>query len=483
MANRILLAITIVSIILGAGILTRGHIWGDDFASYIMQAESILNGTTERFIEQNSFTILESDSVKSIGPIAYPWGYPLILVPVYALKGMHPLALKLPSVVFFAGFLVSLFLLAKDRLGQAESLLLVALFAFNPLLIQFLDEIVSDIPFLFFSMLSLWLITRSDHRSLSQNIVIGASIYAAVFIRTAGILLLASFLFVEFLRWGSHSKDRTTSRRIVLDSFLVCFSFILLWGMGSVLFPDGSGSYLSQFAGMSVETFKENAIQYFNVFGQFLGEEPAWSYLFYGLLPFFLAGVWRQWRDDLIYVIFFVSWLVVHIAYPSWQGPRYVFPLLPIFMYFVFQGMKFAIGQLPDRTARFGLWAFYGLWSTLAVLFLFQSSSLAYTNLRNGRQINGPFDPFSREVYDYIQEETPSNSVVVFFKPRAMRLMTGHDSIMSLECTGILKGDILVLSTKVGPNQQIPPEEIGACNLPLNEVLENNRFIVYEIQK
>jgi hypothetical protein len=40
-----------------------------------------------------------------------------------------------------------------------------------------------------------------------------------------------------------------------------------------------------------------------------------------------------------------------------------------------------------------------------------------------------------------------------------------------------------VLSRKVGKNQQIPPEEIDACNLPLNEALKNNRFIVYKVQK
>jgi hypothetical protein len=97
--------------------------------------------------------------------------------------------------------------------------------------------------------------------------------------------------------------------------------------------------------------------------------------------------------------------------------------------------------------------------------------------------MNGPFDTYSMEVYNYIEEKTPPGSVVVFFKPRVMKLMTDHESIMSMDCQHILNGDVLVLSRKVGPNQQIPPEEIGACNLPLNEVLQNNRFIVYQIKK
>ena len=104
-------------------------------------------------------------------------------------------------------------------------------------------------------------------------------------------------------------------------------------------------------------------------------------------------------------------------------------------------------------------------------------------NLQNDREINGPFDSYSNEVYKYIKEETPSNSIIIFFKPRAMSLMTDHDAIMSAECDRILKGDYLVLSRKVGKNQQIPPEEIDTCMLPLSEVLKNSRFIVYKIQK
>ncbi|PYV38351.1 MAG: hypothetical protein DMG09_12215, partial [Acidobacteria bacterium] len=80
MRNKPIVVIIIASLFLGASTLTRGHDWGDDFASYIMQAGSILSGRTREFVEHNSFTIFESSS--QIGPVAYPWGYPLILSPI-----------------------------------------------------------------------------------------------------------------------------------------------------------------------------------------------------------------------------------------------------------------------------------------------------------------------------------------------------------------------------------------------------------------
>jgi hypothetical protein len=196
-----------------------------------------------------------------------------------------------------------------------------------------------------------------------------------------------------------------------------------------------------------------------------------------------VIGAWKRRRQETIFLLFFGFWMIVHITYPYWQGPRYVFPLLPIFIYFTFQGMKTVINKLPVEYHQTGQRVFYGFWFLLAGIFLFTSSANAYGNLQNDRTINGPFDPFSREVYDYIKEATPPDSVVIFFKPRVMAIMTDHPTIMSTECDRMLKGDYLVLSRKVGENQQITPEAIDACNLPLNQVLKNNRFIVYQIQK
>src|ERR1041385_6393908 len=136
--------ILIISLSLGFASLTRGHDWGDDFASYIMQSQSIVHGNIAEFIQQNAFTIQNSSIL--IGPITYPWGYPLLLTPFVAFNGIHPLLLKIPSLFFFVGFLICFYFLTKDRLTPIESLLLLALFAFNPTLLQFLNQILSDIP-------------------------------------------------------------------------------------------------------------------------------------------------------------------------------------------------------------------------------------------------------------------------------------------------------------------------------------------------
>lgn len=481
MKNKILIGIIIISLFVGAGTLRRGHEWGDDFAWYILQAKSILNGTTEEFMRQSEFT--NTQSTTHVGPLAYPWGYPLILVPVYALRGISPLGLKLPGLFFYAGFLICLYMLTKNSLTRTECLILVSLFAFNPMLIQFEDQILSDIPFLFFSTLALALMVQDNKRGRLQYALIGLVVFLTTFIRATGILLLGSLLIVEFFRLWRNIGNREIVKEIILNSFTACFVFAALWVVNLLLFPNGGESYLSQYAGLTLGTVKGFAVSYFNVFALFFGRTQGWTFLYYVLFIFFLLGAWVRRKDETIFIYFTVLWMLVHITYPYWQGARYIFPILPIFIYFTFWGIKTITARLPAKYQFAGERLHYGFWILIAGIFLFTASANAAINLQGGRDIGGPFDPLSIEVYDYIKEKTPADSIVVFFKPRVMILMTGHDTIMSMECDRILLGDYLALSRKVGDNQQIPPDDIKSCGLPLEQVLKNQRFIIYKILK
>ena len=471
-----LIVVLLISLTLGASILTRGHEWGDDFASYIMQAQSILNGNMNEFVEHNTFTIFESSI--QIGPVAYPWGYPLALTPALLFKGVHALALKLPGLFFFEGFLVSLYLLTKTRLTRTESLLLVSLFAFNPMLVQFLDHIISDIPFLFAVFLALLLIARLNVKhGVWMYAFLGAAIFAAFFIRTTGVILLVSFLVYQAWLF-SHEKERRNE--FAKNTAFTIAAFVALWLVSSLIFPNGQGSYLQQLTGFTSEILFNNIHDYFYLFVQFFGSNPAWTYIYLILVVFFMMGIWTQRKVDQFLIIFFVLHFATMLIWPEWQGIRFIFPLLPIFIYFAFQGMKVMIGKLPAKYRSIGNGLNLMFWLVIAGIFLFNSGMSAYTNLREGRKINGPFDSFSDEMFNYIKTETPTDSVIVFFKPRAMRLFTNRDSIMSLECDRLTLGNYVVLH-KTWEYSQILPGEIQNCNLPMGLVFENRRFLVYEI--
>lgn len=488
--NGIILAsILLLSALLGSSLLTRGHIWGDDFAAYIMQAKSILTGNMDEFLAANTFTVTQSS--RQVGPAAYPWGFPLMLVPVYALTGLSPLALKLPGLLTYLGFLLVFFLLTKHRFTLTESLpvpewaLAVSLFAFNPELLRFLDDIVSDIPFLFLSTLAILLADtynreNQPNRRLSLAILTGAAIFAATFVRAQGLLLLASILLFQGIRFLGQLDQR---KRLFRDSLVIAATFGILWGISALIFPGGQSSYLAQYSGFSMGKLTDNIINYSRLFEAFFSTLPGQSLFFFIFVALFFIGLVARFKADLLFVLYIALYLLVLWTWPEWQGYRFLFPMLPFFIYFAIQGIRVTIDKLnDDRKAivQKGASAYLLL---IVVLFVYNTGQDAYINLRDNRDINGPFDPFSMEMYEFIKNETPPESVIVFFKPRAMRLMTDRSSLALTECERIPEGDYLVLSKKVGENLQIPPEQINRCNLPLDKVFENRRFIVFQVMK
>ena len=479
--NILLIVIIFAGLFVGASTLTRGHEWGDDFASYLMQAQSILNGKTEEFVERNTFTIFESDF--QIGPVAYPWGYPIVLVPSLLFKGLHPLTLKLPGLFFFAGFLICLYLLTENRLTRTERLILVSICAFNPILIKHLDQILSDIPFLFSVFLALLLLSKlSPEKGVKDYLLAGFMIFFAFLIRTTGIILLASFLAYQAYIFYTQQNNRKT---IAIKSTIVVTTFSLLWVISNSIFPNGQSAYFRQLMGFTFEKFFTEFVPgYFYLGAQFLGIQPgtSWIFFYYLLVILFLIGALARSKNDLPILLFFVLYYSAMVIWPEWQGIRFVYPVLPIFIYFAFQGVNVAIRKLPESYRLPGARLSYLLWITLAGIFLFHSGTRAYLNLQNRREINGPFDLYSDEMFRFVRDETPSDSVIIFFKPRAMRLFTDRDSIMVLECESLSKGDYFA-QHKNWEFSQILPDEIDACNLPLKTVFENQRFIVYEVPK
>src|SRR6185369_15126226 len=146
--------------------------------------------------------------------------------------------------------------------------------------------------------------------------------------------------------------------------------FGILWLIASKVFPDEQGSYLDQLKNLTPMFLKASIAYYFYLFAKFFGEGSIWMNLYYVLFIFLLVGIWLQFSLDRYILIFSILYLAAIISWPSWQGPRFIFPLLPIVIYFIFQGMKFYIAKLPEKDTRIGQRIFYGFWSLIIMIFL-----------------------------------------------------------------------------------------------------------------
>src|SRR5215831_1512555 len=190
------------SLLLEAGIHNE-HDWGDDFAAYIMQARSVVEGTSSIFLAANRIAIEQSSSFAA--PVAYPWGFPMLLAPLYSLFGVNMLAFKSINIVCYLFFLASLWFAWPRGHSELGRFVFVALFAWNPFLQEFMNQVLSDVPFLLFSTFSVILICRVavERRWLiSQawdHVLLGLAIGAACLVRTNGFLLVVTLVLTLFI--------------------------------------------------------------------------------------------------------------------------------------------------------------------------------------------------------------------------------------------------------------------------------------------
>lgn len=468
-----LIGILLISALLSLSMLTRGHLWWDDFASYILQAQSLLRGNPSEFVAHNAFTIEQSSYPP--GPIAYPWGFPILLTPVLALFGMKLLALKGLNTIFFLLFLIVFYQLTRTRLAPTWSLFLTAILAVNPALLQAHDLILSDIPFLFFSTLTLLLVEKNVKHIWS----IGLVIFIAFSLRTNGLLLLAPLAVAQIQRSHSWPEARRNWAKIVAPYIV----FATLAGLLVLLLPGGQESYFNHFSMFTVERWLANAAYYLRMPAELFKGIWLGSVFFWLWVLSFFVGVIFNFKRDLSLLAYLAVSLGLFITWPETQGLRFLYPLVPIGALIAAEGWKSAAERLSARGTFVARWAGLGSVGLLILLSLTASARIGISNLQSGRDINGPFDVYSQEMFTFIREGTPPDSVVIFFRPRAMRLLGERDSFLSTECARLPMGDYLVLSKKADDSLQIPENQIQGCGLSLTSVFENRRFIVFRLSQ
>lgn len=486
---------------------TGVHDWGGDFAQYISQAKSLIEGSTAAFTESNTFIIQSSKPPP--GPVAYPWGFPLLLAPVYAYLGVNLFAFKLVVVLFYLGFLLTLYLGLRHRLSSKALLTVIALFGFNPFLLRFNDEILSDIPFLFFSTVALFMINgtvnhkgsateqtrHSSHRiPIWQSVVLGCVIFGAFLIRTNGFLLiltLALSLCVSILvergafAW-TISAWRSCVPYIVRDGRLygvitVSVVFVGLYLLSTSLFPGGQSSHLDHLERVSIGRLINHFFYYLILIAEFFSPNEsrlAGLPIYLMTLPFFALGVKKYWRANIGFCVYFVLTFALYVIWPHKQGLRFFLPIIPIYVYFFVLGTEIAQKKIFKIHPTF-------LSKAIVALFIVASGYVVIQNVTHDESsYDGPCSPAATEMFTYIREHSESTDIVIFRKPRVMALLTGLRSARFAKPEDYEKFEgmrYLVLD-----NQNLSDQlqngfiegQLGAKKIEL--VFQNNQFKIYQ---
>ena len=85
--KRLLVLLLVVLGIINISLFRKGHPNASDHAAYLIQTKSIVEGSVEKYSEMANFR--KNNSIVIISPALYPWGFPLLLSPIYAICGMN----------------------------------------------------------------------------------------------------------------------------------------------------------------------------------------------------------------------------------------------------------------------------------------------------------------------------------------------------------------------------------------------------------
>jgi Dolichyl-phosphate-mannose-protein mannosyltransferase len=360
--------------------------WGDDWAQYMLQAKAVLAGDLRDCIQQNAFMMRES-ALKP-GPVAYPWGFPVLLALEGSLFSFDLQVFKVFNILIFLLLIVAIFWLARRFLTDAEALAAACMFAFNPVLLHYCNHILTELPFTLTSVCAFIAMEKpaSDRRSLIRSrLVIGAFAFAAFTLRINGILVLAAATVKAFLSSPIAKRRRWPTLTAMIFSYIM---FLLLYTIWCFFFPSGGEDYLQELRNVSVDNLITNGLSYpVSLFDFFTGGHYS-SVIAVLLGPLVLLGAVKNWRRTNHFSAYVILTLALYFIWPGGQGYRYMIPLTPFLVILMMLGL--------DACARGKMAGGLGMLARLVqfaipILFLVVASVLVVTD-KLPRQKWNPYD-------------------------------------------------------------------------------------------
>jgi hypothetical protein len=106
-------------------------------------------------------------------------------------------------------------------------------------------------------------------------------------------------------------------------------------------------------------------------------------------------------------------------------------------------------------------------------------------NQRAGRIGEGPYDDSSRVMFDFVTAQVPRDAVVTFFKPRAMRLITGRQALATSDGDRLCATDYAIIRKQHGVVPQAPLSDQWLPQVPcsLEPLFDNTSFRIFAIRR
>jgi hypothetical protein len=354
------------------------------------------------------------NSETNLGPYLYQPGFPMLLSIILLGFGLNFYAMKALCAASLALSIPLVFKLTRPFFKSSFYPLGIAFsVAFHASYITFTDSVLSDLPFLFFSLLTLCVITSKS--GWASRLVLGVLMYFSYLIRDIGIVLLLALLAYDLHQWVRSQESRMLER---LSTYAV---FVLLFLVSAVTQPAGQENHFAAlFTGVSLESVSNNLEYYHGLLSQYFYLDDLPSFLSYLLLVLILLGGASLTLKAPYLSVYVILSLAILFIWPYKQGIRFLFPILPFLTLFIIKGLQMVIPSGIENWLRITL--------GLLLLIITYFNSMAIIDYAE-RETNLCYTDELKEVYAFVSEEVPSNEVVVHYYPRVFRLFTGRNAV------------------------------------------------------
>ena len=388
----------------------EGHLWGDDFAMYIHHAKNIVEGQPYA-----ATGYIYNPAIPVYGPRMYPPVFPLLLAPLYGAFGLSVVPMKVEQVLFIILTLALICILWHRHLGTVHCLALVAILGFSPTFWWAKENILSDLPFLFFFYAAVCLLQwapEGQKQKWMWSFLLGITLYLVIGTRTAGITLIPGVLLYQWLRYRRIS--RFTGMALV-----VCATALIAqnWFVGAV-----PGGYMEQLHWVTAKTILLNAIRYTKTLAGFWvsGISSPPSFFIIGVVGALMCAGMLSERSRGVAAIhcLLAPYMLLMVLWPFGAGIRYALPVVPWMTYLALSGL--------DRLSR-RICPLYRAHAVCVFLLLLSFPAVqSYRATDFGKIPQSTGLPEFNALCDEVRRTTKPADILIYYRARALALYAGR---------------------------------------------------------
>lgn len=448
--------------------------WGDDFAMYLIEAKNIAEhkpvGETRHVSNPNVM----------LGPVNYPVGYPLLISPLVK-NGIDYYKLNLLQSVFLIIALFFGFVFLRNFFSRTASILMTLILAYNPSLMGFKIEVLSDIAFWMFLNMIILLVLKN--RAILGIVLLAALTGFSIHLRSIGyVLALSSVLF-----WLINDlKNKTISTEIKKYTIYIVTLLVVFFGI-KILYPVNSDY---PFSGNRITLDNIASQLSYNVatLGEYFKYYRVKDYYFIPLIfaaffiSFLLLGFALELKRNAFSFLNILTVLSVGIVivYPFGDaGYRLILPLIFVFSYYFIIGFGQTLSKLELRG------------KTVVVIgaFIYMATYIkpnAEIHENGFKPVDGPVTMEFAQLLNFMNKNNIKHKMIGVDKSRALALYSDNkfaslsDSCFAKDITN-LKLDYVI--NHYTQTSELKKQLAEADTARLKSIYNNAAFKMYEVRK